>query len=103
MYYTRYIPIWRGVSWGSTYYHATPVDGVISGTVEEVGSGIVAKVRLYYRLNGALIREVISAADGTFSFDGLDKTDTGGYYVLAIDPEGGTQYNIIVFDRVTPV
>lgn len=89
-------------------------DGLVSVTKSTVGalSGVVEEsavplsrcmVRVYYRPSGQLIRSVLTAANGSFTVPGLDPTDTQNYFAIAFDPAGGTQYNAIIFDRLTAV
>lgn len=80
--------------------------GTLSGTVTVASvpqAGV--KVLLGHRLSGQIIKTTRSAADGTFSFTGLDRnvgTDSS-YYALAIDPNGlGTQYDALIWDRLIP-
>ena len=102
---------WIGIAgYTETQYLAEAKAGMISGTVKEDG---VAKsgvwVYLLYRGHEAfgeqpviVIDRVKSASDGTFSFCDLNDTKNC-YLVIALDPEGGTQYNIARHDRITPV
>lgn len=90
--------------YGSSGSPSAPNNGSLSGTVGELGPGLSrCFVRCYYRPTGQLIKTVLTAADGTFNVDGLDPTDTAGYFAVAFDPVGGTQYNALIFDRLTPV
>lgn len=56
------------------------------------------RVRLFHRLSGRLVREVWSAADGTFEFTKLAQ----GEYVVMSDDYTRT-YNAVVADAVTAV
>lgn len=86
-------------------------EGTISGTVQE-GGAAKANVWVYllYRGHEAdmgdipayIVERKRSASDGTFSFSGLNTSDNC-YSVMALDPDGGTQYNIAIHDRITPV
>jgi hypothetical protein len=87
----------HGVVWSNT-------SGTLSGVVSDNGTPVShALVRCYYRPGGQLIASTWTASDGSFSFPGLDATDTTAFFVIAFDPDGGTQYNAIIFDRLTPV
>lgn len=102
-------PGWIGPGWSTQTYMSKDCAGTISGVVKENG---VAKagawVYLFWRGDEgifnmvSLITRVKSAADGSFSFNGLDTT-SDAYFVVALDPQGGTQYNIARADKVTPV
>ena len=85
--------------------------GSISGVIQEGGTPVAnAWVYLGYRGHQAgfgelpfyIIERKKSASDGTFSFTGLN-TSLNCYTVFALDPEGGTQYNVLIEDRITPV
>lgn len=56
------------------------------------------RVRLFHRLSGRLVREVWSAADGTFEFTKLAQAE----YVVMSD-DFTRAYNAVVADAVTPV
>jgi hypothetical protein len=94
-----YVVFWDGFSRVST-----STAGALTGVVEESGTPIArAMVRVYHRPSGALIRSVLTESDGSFSLPGLDPTDTQNYFAIAFDPTGGTQYNALIFDRLTAV
>jgi hypothetical protein len=84
----------------------TDVLGTLSGTFKintvPVYRGLVM---LGYRPSGQIIKTTRTAADGSFSFSGLDRTVTvdNGYFAIAIDPNGlGTQYDSQILDRLIP-
>lgn len=78
--------------------------GRLSGHVYDGGVVVpYALVRAYYRPTGVLLGALRADAAGYFSFAGLDPSDAEKFYVVAFDPEGGTQYNALVLDRLTPV
>lgn len=78
-------------------------NGTLSGAVKEAGVAVpYAVVRLYYRPNGILIDQALCDASGLFSFSGIEE-GVSDYYVIALDPDGGTQYNAVIFDRLSPV
>lgn len=72
----------------------------VSGTVAENGTGVARTVRVYSRTNGKLLAETTSAADGSFSF--TDLVGTGDRYVVALDDDAGTDFNALIYDRITP-
>lgn len=79
-------------------------DATIGGAVTDAGSPVShCMVRLYYRPTGTLIRSVFTDTSGLFSFTGLNAADTQNYFAVAFDPEGGVQYNAIIFDRLSAV
>jgi hypothetical protein len=108
-FYTKKYPGWIGPGWSTQTYLDVNCAGTISGVVKE---NDVAKegvwVYLFWRGDEgtfnytSLIDRVKSAADGSFSFTGLDTT-SDAYFVVALDPAGGTQYNIARADKVMPV
>ena len=82
---------------------AIDTTGTLSGIVTEGGTEVpFCVVRLYYRPTGQLIAQTHSDADGLFTFTGL-QVGVANYYALALDPDGGTQYNAVIFDRLSPV
>lgn len=100
---TRSLPVkWYGE--GGAVEVAKSAAAHLSGVVMDSGTAVpYAAVRLYYRPTGVLIARARTDASGYFIFRGLDQADTGNFQVVALDPEGGTQYNALVLDRLTPV
>ena len=91
---------WKGASPSSWN---TP-NGSISGTVTENSVPVPrCIVKLYFRSTGDYIEQQITSAAGTFTFTGISTAETNGFFVVALDPDGGVQYNAIIFDRLTPV
>jgi hypothetical protein len=93
----------RDVQWNRDQLTAPTLwTGRVSGTVMEnsvaVGGAIV---RLYRRETGTLIDAVRTDTDGHFTFYLLDPS-ISNYYVVALDPDSGVQYNAKIFDRLTP-
>jgi hypothetical protein len=81
-----------------------PTAGKIAGTVREGATPVAAcTVRLYDRTTGNLISSQSTGAYGEFLFSALDETQTENFFVVALDPAGGTQYNAMIYDRLTPV
>jgi hypothetical protein len=76
--------------------------GRIAATVEVDATPndlpVVRRVRLYRMRDGALVREVWSNADGTFSFDYIDELER--YYVIAFDYTHS--YRAVIADNLTP-
>lgn len=95
----RVFPLYRVAS----IFDAMPdLSGTLVGSITESGTPIPnAVVHLYFRTSGVLIGRTFSAADGSYSFSGLDPT-TSQYYVVALDPAGGTQYNDQIKSLLTP-
>lgn len=85
-----------------------PVNGTIAGVVSEGGVPVpFAKVNCYFRSSGEKIAGATCDASGNFTFSDLDPTmpsdpDDGKYFVVALDPSGGSRYNALIFDRVVP-
>jgi hypothetical protein len=72
----------------------------ISGDVlDDAGSGAVRDLVAYDRTTREHVGEDTSASDGTYSM-GI-RTD-GECFVVAFDNAGGTAYNALVLDRLTP-
>lgn len=75
--------------------------GSISGTVtDDSGNPAVRRVCLRERRAGIIVRETMSAADGTYSFPNLSTSYV--FDVTVMDDDAGTQYNDITVARVTP-
>ncbi len=76
--------------------------GRIIGTVKEAGSpfdvAVQRRVRLHRKVDGMMIRETWSAADGTYAFNNIVRTQQ--YYVLSFDHTG--DYNGVIKDSITP-
>ena len=69
------------------------VDGVISGAVLVGGiprGGV--PVSLLYRPSMRLIERAVTAADGTYSFVGLNRSELEAYTVLAQDPNAAAPF-----------
>jgi hypothetical protein len=92
----------------SSDYGLLSVDvlGSLSGTVTISGVPLQnCLVLLGYRPIGCVIKTTRTAANGTYSFTGLDRTaiSDNSYYVVAVDPNGNaTQYNSLIWDREVP-
>lgn len=92
----------------SDTWTTTPVSGTITGTVSEGGIPVpFAMVHCYYRKSGERIAGARCDVDGNFTISNLDPTtpadpDDGKYFVVALDPSGGTLYNALIYDRVVP-
>jgi hypothetical protein len=72
-----------------------------SGTVKINNVGVVRTVRAYRRVDGLLLGQTTSAADGTFS---IDCGDAGPVICMAFDIlTGAPDYNAKIFDYITPV
>ena len=73
----------------------------ITGTVAEQGSFVQRTVRLYKRSDGSLISEAQSdSVDGSFSLSGTE-SNTEYYVVVLDDIEDGTDFNALIYDRIT--
>lgn len=74
--------------------------GSISGTVTEEGANVQRTIRAYLRSDGHLVDEVTSNTDGTFT---LYTATLDEHYVVALDDTSdATDYNALIFDRITP-
>lgn len=82
----------------------TPVAGKIVGVVLEGTTPVTyADVGLYYRPNLRLVASQRTDQWGAFAFKDLDQTLLANYFVVALDPDGGTQYNARIYDRLSAV
>lgn len=73
----------------------------IIGVVKEAGNTIAGRtVRAYDRATGLLCANTVSDAAGTFV---LNLPAAGPYYVVALDGEGGAEYNALIYDKVLAV
>lgn len=101
----RTYPVWEG---GDIF--SVRVDGFIDGTVEDppgspVGAGVA--IMVHWRKTGLLIARTETDANGYFSVPYLDPTvpadpQDGKYYVVCLDPTGGTLHNALIADRAVP-
>lgn len=76
--------------------------GSITGSVTVLG--VLAAdilVLLYERDSFRPLRSTRTNAAGVFTFSELYPGIK--YFAIAFDPDGGTQYNAIIFDKITPV
>lgn len=73
--------------------------GVISGTVKVLTTPVKRRVALLDRDSLRLVRETVSAADGSYSFANVDTLRR--YLVVAFDLQPGG-YNATVADYVSP-
>lgn len=98
----RPVPFWT-LSPTQPISLAVSVAGIISGTVKEGAVAVpYSWVHLYYRPSGEKISSIKTDVAGNFSFSGLE-VDQSKYFVVALDPDGGTVYNALIYDRVVPV
>lgn len=78
------------------------MDKSFSGTVIANGQPVPdCVVRLYHRASGLPLDFARTAANGTYSFHNLYGASEA-YFVVAFDPDSGTQYNAVIHDRLTP-
>lgn len=102
--FVRWVPVWRNGLTGTIPLLRYRADGVLAGTVTENGTPIpYAVVAVYYRPTMQLITTARCDGSGAFSVPRLDPADTHAYFIVAFDPDGGTLYNALVYDRLTPV
>ena len=75
--------------------------GTITGTVKDKGTPdapVIRRVRLHRKVDGMLVRETWSAADGSYSFPYMAAQL---YYVVSHDHTGN--FNAVIKDSITPV
>lgn len=70
---------------------------LISGIVTKMDVSIPCRVRLYEKLSGRLIADVLTDRLGNYRFSGLSRT---AFFIVAHDP--ATQYNAVIQDNVVP-
>lgn len=77
-------------------------EGYFSGYVyEQDESGPVSRtVRLYRRDTGALMNITTSSGDGYYY---IETSYSGSHYIIALDDEVGTQYNLAALDWMMPI
>lgn len=95
---------WSGQTWSAAGETKTyvMVQYTLSGVVlNAAGEGCARLVCAYRRDTGALIGSTTShATTGVFS---ISSSYAGECFVVALDDDAGTDYNALIFDRVTPV
>lgn len=77
--------------------------GLIQGVVAE--DGVVkadSPVFLYERNGGKFVAKTRTESDGSFAFRDLNR-ESSDYLVVALDPDGVSPKNALVYDRVQPV
>lgn len=74
----------------------------IAGTAQRLGANSRKRIRLHDRKSGALLRELWSGTDGSFSFDYL-KYAAAAYIVMELDDLANDPWlEPACADRVTP-
>ncbi len=95
-------PTWYG---GARPVGAEPVAVYrVAGTVKQRLNGVDSPlmgclVRLYARRTGMPVGAATTAADGSFSVDGL-LPESQGFFAIAFDPDGAPVQNALIFDRL---
>jgi hypothetical protein len=76
--------------------------GVLSGTVTTEGVATPAcRVYAFNRKNGTLLAATWSNASGNFAFPAIFDISEPSYFVVAVDPDTGINYNALIQDRLT--
>jgi hypothetical protein len=70
-----------------------------SGYVKEVDTPVSREVYCYRRDTGELIGSTTSSGDGYYY---LPTTYSGEHFIVALDDDAGTQYNLAALDRMAP-
>jgi len=83
------------------YTSAYPIlnSHVVSGIVKEGTNLVPRKVRVYNRDTGVFINEGMSDANGIFE---VNVPSNDEIYVVCLDDDVGTEYNALIYDRITP-
>lgn len=69
----------------------------IKGNVTKEDVAIPCRVRLFEKLTGILLFDILTDENGFYSFNHLTKTK---YFIVAHDPV--SQYNAVIQDNVVP-
>lgn len=69
----------------------------ISGTVLKSSAPIPCRIRLYEKITGEKLSEVLSDVNGGYEFTNLEKST---YFLVAHDP--ASQFNAVIQDNVVP-
>ena len=69
----------------------------IKGQVKELGNNIPCRVRLFEKLSGRLIADVLTDNTGYYAFDHLTETK---FFIVAHHPQN--QYNAVIQDNIIP-
>ena len=69
----------------------------IKGKVSEKNTPIPCRVRLFEKLSGRLIADVLTDSGGNYEFDHLTETK---FFIVAHHPQN--QYNAVIQDNVVP-
>ncbi len=74
------------------------IAGIAPGIVTVAGAPARRRVNLHDAITGRRLGSVVSAADGTYRFDGLNPARR--YYVTAFDHQ--QVFNAVIRDNITP-
>jgi hypothetical protein len=79
-------------------------DGYISGTTIDETAAVMPDVLItcLWNKNMAIVCTTKSNSSGVWQVNGLDPDDTYGYTIIAQDPETGTVYNTVSYDKIIP-
>lgn len=69
----------------------------IKGRVSEIGIPLPCRVRLFEKLSGYLVFDVLTDENGFYEFNNLGKTK---FFLVAHHPSN--QYNAVIQDNVVP-
>lgn len=70
---------------------------LIRGIIKKLGISMPCRVRLYEKLSGKMVDEIITDQNGSYEFNHLVATK---FFIVAHDPV--SQYNAIIQDNVVP-
>lgn len=99
----RTVPVWAAATQNPVDGLATDTSGSISGVATISGTPVPrCLMRLYWRPSGQMIAQAFCNGSGAYSFSGLTAS-LAQYYVVGVDPDGGTIYNSLILDRIAPV
>ena len=69
----------------------------IKGAVSEKNTPIPCRVRLFEKLSGRLIADVLTDSSGNYEFDHLTETE---FFIVDHHPE--SKYNAVIQDNIIP-
>ena len=69
----------------------------IKGQVRETGIPMPCRVRIFEKLSGRLVADILTDSNGFYEFDHLTKTK---FFIVAHHP--ASQFNAVIQDNVVP-
>lgn len=85
------------ISANNDFLYATDKGLSIKGQVRETGAPIPCRLRLFEKLSGRMVAEVVTDQNGFYEFDHLTKTK---FFIVAHHPT--SEFNAVIQDNVVP-